>query len=216
MPKDDLLHLCNNMGVAIPDFEAAFCSRCMQSECQRSLAGKSLFEARVHTWEDRLFKNPPKMDPSDPRFARISAQEFPDIQPSPYFIPNIGESPRQQSDWVDLRDLQAHQVEKKPEPKKAPPPPTQKSPESEPEVAEKELQNPEHEPVDSEPEVAQAKPKSPMPTARRLQTSFQQGTMLEGATAPQPKAPKDPWAAPVATEDGAPVVKPGAKIRFGR
>lgn len=94
--RDYLGTECDLGGLSLADFQEAFCGRCAQPECTRSLFGKSRFDQRVHNWEERLFTNIPRMDPSDPRFVGISGQRFVSVQTSP---------PGVKSDWVDPRDV---------------------------------------------------------------------------------------------------------------
>lgn len=64
----------------LEDFGSAYCERCFQPECSRSTHGKTKFDQRVATWEDRLFLKVPRMDRSDPRFEEISSKEFHPVQ----------------------------------------------------------------------------------------------------------------------------------------
>ncbi len=93
MPKQDYLRECNDKGVPLPDFAEAFCSRCLQPECTRSLHGKMKFDQRVATWEDRLFRNVPRLDASDPRYSAIAGQRFINIDTS--------RTPEIRSAWID-------------------------------------------------------------------------------------------------------------------
>src|ERR1051325_467081 len=97
--RRDFLSVCNDQGVPLPDFQAWFCVRCVQPECSRSRAG-GLFETRVATWEDRLFKNPPRMPKDDPLYSTIAARRFIDIDPTR--IPEVNG----RLDWVDPRGLE--------------------------------------------------------------------------------------------------------------
>jgi len=63
-------------------FSESFCTRCLQPECTRSSHGKTKFDQRVTSWEDRLFLKVPRMDPGDPRFESIAGQEFSPVQES--------------------------------------------------------------------------------------------------------------------------------------
>ena len=74
--KQDFLGECNTQKVTLEDFRQQFCIRCLNPECIRSQAGSSKFEQRVITWEDRLFKQVPKMHIQDPRYEKIRAQKF--------------------------------------------------------------------------------------------------------------------------------------------
>lgn len=72
----DYMHECNNLGVSEEDFQRIWCIRCVQQECHRSHQGKSRFEARVSTWEERLFTNVPRMPTSDPRYPDLANRAF--------------------------------------------------------------------------------------------------------------------------------------------
>src|SRR5690606_19815310 len=97
--RRDYLPVCNDKGVPLPEFQATFCVRCVQPECSRSRAG-GLFESRVASWEDRLFKNPPRMSKSDPLHAAIAAKRFIEIDVGR--VPEVGG----RSDWIDPRSLE--------------------------------------------------------------------------------------------------------------
>lgn len=74
MTKVDYLSLCNPQNA--PEFGETVCVRCVQTECSRSLVGKSSFTKRVSDWEERLFKNPDRVTEDDPRFVEASKQKF--------------------------------------------------------------------------------------------------------------------------------------------
>jgi hypothetical protein len=95
--KSDLLAECNNLKVPFQDFFDAFCSRCLQKDCSRSQSGKSRFETRVATWEERLFTSVSRMDPSDERFSKINTQHFVNID-----VGRSGEAPS----WLDPREVE--------------------------------------------------------------------------------------------------------------
>lgn len=192
------------------EFEAQFCFRCLQKECARSQHGKSRFEARVSTWETRLFDEVPRMNEQDPRFVVLRSKKFVDINTGA--IPEIGQ--RRASAWVDPRDLdvapesphptgQEVPVLKEPSdaPKNqnhltgaAPPPPP-------PKLTEKVL----------------AEPPRTLQPPQFLNTPVQQGRMLGGMSKPEPQAaPRDPWEVkPAKDTKGLPVVQPGARIKIG-
>lgn len=94
--KRDLLPECNDGKTPLDVFQS-WCARCLNLECTRSIGGKSKFEQRVTTWEERLFKSPPRMSSDDPRFERITAQRFVTI--------DVGRTPELRSAWVDPTDL---------------------------------------------------------------------------------------------------------------
>lgn len=97
MKKRDFLSECNDQGVALQDFDLAFCQRCHQPECSRSQFGKSLFEQRVSTWEERLFTNPSKLSDTDPRLIQIRAKSFVDVP--------VSKSITVAGGWLDPNDL---------------------------------------------------------------------------------------------------------------
>lgn len=81
--------------MALDVFQETWCARCLNQDCTRSIAGKSRFEARINSWEERLFLNPLRMAPDDPRFPKIAAQRFMMINP--------GRTP-EVSGWTDPLD----------------------------------------------------------------------------------------------------------------
>jgi hypothetical protein len=101
---------CNDLAVPEGDFMAAFCIRCFQPECSRSQDGKSKFDHRVATWAERLFLNVPKLDTSDPRYGKLSAQKFITIDTGR--VPEVG--------WVDPLEPQAAPREDPPPPPEVP------------------------------------------------------------------------------------------------
>jgi hypothetical protein len=72
----DYLRECNDQGITEGDFVAVWCSRCLREECPRSIKGKTRFEARVSTWEQRLFTQRPVMAETDPRYSTLTAKHF--------------------------------------------------------------------------------------------------------------------------------------------
>ncbi len=96
-PKADFLLECNDQNVPEEDFRLAFCVRCRNPECQRSVLNADRFSGRVQNWQDRLFLKVPRLDPADPRAQEIHAQKFitlgepeppvevPATPPSPHF-----------------------------------------------------------------------------------------------------------------------------------
>lgn len=90
---------CELGGLPIPEFQEAFCSRCTQPECTRSLTSTSKFDQRVQNWEERLFIKVPRMSKDDPRYEPIvtMGQKFQTLETS------------QSSEWVD-----PNQMERKP------------------------------------------------------------------------------------------------------
>lgn len=91
----DFLGECNAQGEPLVDFQATWCAFCLQPECSRSMAGKSLFDRRVRTWEERLFTAVPRMNPNDERYPHIAAKRFVGVPGSEERTPEVG------SGWVD-------------------------------------------------------------------------------------------------------------------
>lgn len=202
--RRDYLAECNSEGVAIPDFEAAFCARCLQPECQRSRFGQSRFEKRTSNWKTRLFEAVPRMDDSDPRIIQLRTKRF--IEVPTGRIPEVG------SGWRDPRDLVDEPLPIATPPVSSVPPRA---------VAEE----PEEAPV-SEPPPAMAPPipapspisppavsEAPLAT-RPLNTPRQQGQMLGGRAPVAPKT-QDAWAVTPTETKGLPVVRPGTRIKMG-
>jgi len=192
--RKDFLAECNEHGVPVPDFQAAFCSRCMQPECTRSQHGKSKFDRRTLTWEDRLFLGVPKLSESDPRYLPILNADFRTISEGPTKVSIHNPS------WNDPRDIPKNSAEI------AKVPLGTVSIESQPPLEE----NPEKSLAPTLPSVVKDLPKHLL-----LLNAPAQPSMLPGALQqPQP----DPWAGPVPKGEplpSAPIVKKGAKIKFG-
>ncbi|SRR5574343_278260 len=74
----DFITECNEFKVPEQDFVRAWCARCRREDCPRSSHGKSLFEERTRTWQERLFTKIPKLPESDPRYADIASKTFVD------------------------------------------------------------------------------------------------------------------------------------------
>ncbi len=186
--RADYLGECNSANVPERDFTLTFCNRCLQQECTRSLVGKSRLEQRVQDWEEKLFVNPSRLEPSDLRFAGICAKRFLHVQPSIEL----------RGSWIDPKDLGENQSSTMkaaviPSPSPVPLPPDADRPASEPPG-----------PPDTDPDPAP-------PVHEMGNTAFRHGQML--AT-----APKAPTAFPVYNppqQHAAKVVKPGARIRMG-
>jgi hypothetical protein len=92
----DFIHECNNLSVPLEDFTGVWCLRCKRTECIRSLAGKSRFDIRASTWEQRLFTEVPRLDAKDPKYQEIvGTKTFVEVQgwqpevakPEPKFEP---------------------------------------------------------------------------------------------------------------------------------
>lgn len=194
--RRDYLPVCNDQGVPLPDFQAMFCVRCVQPECSRSRSG-GIFETRVSSWEERLFKNPPRLPKSDPLHAALAAKRFIEIDVGR--VPEVGGK----SDWVDPRSLD------EPEP---PPTPRPRKPKA------TKAESPREPGETKEPPVTRVE--GPPPPRTPLNSAFRQGAVLGDSPAKASK-PKDQWAAPVTAKPPAgaadppiPVVQVGAKIRF--
>jgi len=204
MGKQDHIATCNNLKIAEQDFARVWCARCIQAECARSLPFESLFDARTHTWRDRLFEDVPRLDPNDPRHKDISAKRFVEVQLR---------TPEIRSPWID------------PSASEQPAPVATKPPEVPAPVVAPPIVVP---PAAPQPVVAAA-PVAPASTPVRVSsenakelalgnTRVAQGRMLAGAPAPVPV--KDAWdsptsgAAPAKTDEV--IVAPGARVRLGR
>jgi len=191
MPRRDQLAECNTEREAIPVFQEAWCRRCINPECTRSLYGQSRFDLRVNSWEERLFRNPPRMDASDPRFQQIAGKRFLSL--------DVGPAPEVRS-WVDPSQVQA------PTPNLVADP-TPVSP-----VREVSAPNP---PPKPEPALVVTEPK-PIPANSPkeillMNTPNQGGRMLPGApTLPNPPGP-DAWSAPKPAENVIPV---GGRVKL--
>lgn len=229
MSKKDLLKECmTDVGqqIPLPEFTASFCDFCLQSECTRSQSGKSLFEKRVSSWEERLFKNPKELPKDDPRYREIAAQRFIDSAAAQgVHLPVLGRAqiPSQQS-WVDPRDLE--------QPEPTPPAPAQSTtrvePEPEPEKPEKSGEkatkatkkvdkDPEPEPVENTQDLEEKEaPPQKVTHVGSVNTPFQPGAMVGSESQSSKAPPKDAWDAPQSPlEPGVKVLKPGGKFRFG-
>lgn len=210
--RRDELKACNDQGIPLEDFKLAFCDRCLNPECTRSVAGQSRFEQRVSTWYERLFKAPDRLNEADPRFTQIRAKRFIDVDPGP--IPEVGRS----SAWIDPRDLVAAAPEPQPEPEveaveldealsppQVTPQPVETTPAPEPE---------------QEPEVP-PQPSPGRPPAGFMNTPTPRPQTLDGSkkapTKPAQPVFVDPWEpqTPKPVEEGVQVVQPGARFRFG-
>lgn len=206
--QQDFFSECNDLRVSPEHFASQFCSRCFQRECTRSQFGKSLFESRVLTWEERLFKNPAKLDTADPRFEGIQSKRFLEIYTGP--VPEIG---RGSSSWMDPRDLGTPEVQGREGPAPVIEEPVQEAPAPS-------LTPSLPEPVQALPPAVSEPVKPPEPsTTPAKNTPFRQGQMV-GGHKPSPKAPApvyDAWAGPkpASPPDGTKVVKPGARIKLG-
>ena len=211
----DYLGECNDQKVPLEDFKLAFCDRCLQPECSRSLHGTSKFDQRVSTWVERLVTKVPRMDPADPRIPQIQGKQFKMFTPSL----SVGQAP---SAWLDPKDVKEPSASSVEEPAPAaeeeqvpPLPPVFVRP-PEPALVPEEVPSP---PTIS-PQIAEKSEQTGMPLALMvMNTPTQSGRMLAGSPAQTPPSPpKDPWEAPPTSPkpaDGEVVVKKGATVRLG-
>ena len=196
MDKQDHMGTCNNLRISEEDFARVWCARCIQAECVRALPFENRFDARVHTWQERLFEDVPRMDPSDPRFQGISAKRFVEI---PLRTPEV------RSTWIEPDAPPLAVVDQKP-PLAAP------------------VESPAPNPVQgpAEPSSPPQRPAIVAPGAAKGlalgNTRVEQGRMIPGAPPPAPV--KDAWEAPVQgvapVKSDEVVVTPGARVRLGR
>jgi len=70
--------------IPINEFTMAFCSKCFNPDCTRSMHGDTKFDYRTQNWESILFKDAKIIDKTDPLFDQLT---------NPNFIP-IGASPK--------------------------------------------------------------------------------------------------------------------------
>ena len=188
-PRRDLMGECNTERIPLNEFQDGWCRRCINPECARSLFGQSRFDLRVNSWEDRLFRKPPRMDPSDPRFGALASKQFITIDTS---------APPEVRSWVDpvappvpAEPVRVPVSEPAPEVKAAPVPSVTKTEPAEP-------------PVPSTPQVVS-------PEVLSINTQSQGGRMLSGVSKPQAPPPRDPWAAPAPAENTIPV---GGRVKL--
>lgn len=186
--KPDFLTECNNLKVPFQDFFEAFCSRCLQKDCSRSQSGKSRFEARVATWEQRLFTAVPRMDPSDERFSKINTQHFVSI--------DVG-GPSATPSWLDPRAIETTKTISIPTPQPS------IEPQPLPIIA-------------TQPDLPKLSKIQLVQANGLVNTPNRPGQMVGGAVQ-KPAAPvSDPWQPTQPIKPGEVVVKPGAKIKLGR
>ena len=201
MNRRDLYSECANPGTPIDVLKEAWCSRCGNPECVRSVVGLSKFEDRIKDWEKKLFTEAPQLSPEDPRFSLIIGKRF-------ITLDVTGRTPEIRSDWVDPRDL------KEPEMVPAPPAPlvvTPVTPLPAPDVIAP--------PTAAAPPTTPPKPTVSQPSADRVHlvganAPNQSGKILPGAPGGSTNE-VDPWAAPEPPQPADQVVKPGAKIKMG-
>ena len=205
--RRDMLGECNFENEPLSTFTEGWCRRCVNPECTRSLYGQSRFDLRVNSWEDRLFKNPPRMAPDDPRYKVIAGKRFLTI--------DTGAPPEIRS-WVDPM------AEAPPQP--VPPPPVVVAPVVPPPVeplpaVEVEVQpQPELQPQAGAQSQVQPRSETPFvgivnrPEVLSMNVPNQGGVILPGGVKPSPTPVKDPWAAPEPAKNVIPV---GGRVKFG-
>jgi hypothetical protein len=197
--RRDLLPECAESGTALDTFQEQWCARCFNLDCTRSIGGKSRFEVRVSNWEDRLFNNPSRMTPDDPRFPQITAQKFITI--------DVGRTPEIRSAWNDPRDL-VEPAALSPIP--APPAPlAMQAPATKNDVP-------------TSPEDRTASPQkntaSTRSTATAARLALGNAPDQSGKTLPSPPSasiPKrDPWTTPLPSDTTEQIVSPGTTVQF--
>lgn len=199
--KRDYLGECNDQAIPLEDFRLAFCVRCFQKECSRSRFGMTKFDARVGTWQERLFQAP-ALPKTDPRWQLITAKKF-------LNLPTGG--PPAVRDWIDPQTLDS------------PSPPAQIPVISSPAPAVVKVQSP----PPPAPPVAVVPPAPPPPEVQEpprqvppRQNLFVNTPYVEPITLSNqprnPERPKDSWASPAPLKPGDRVVAPGTKIKIGR
>lgn len=186
--------------ISVDQFKAQVCSTCCAPDCDLSRLSSSSFQDRVTNWKERLFLNPVRLDPKDPRFPVFNSKSFLEV-------PIVGRGSAKQvavSDWLD--PLQKTEV-------KEATPPRKLSPEA-PVVSDPPKKVPS---VSSDAGASQEQLQLPS------NTPFQQGSTLPGAPekTPEPPPEADVWGGPLpppplsTDENPAIVLKPGGKFRFG-
>lgn len=199
LPRRDQLLECNTAKESLRDFQETWCKRCVNPECTRSMFGQSRFDVRVNTWEDRLFKNPPRMDSSDPLYNLIAGKKFLTIE--------TGRAPEIRG-WVDPSEPVEEPVRVEVPPVKTVPTvvtPTVVTPTvvAAPEKAPSSVRQATVEP-------APTRPPDRGTESFPINTQFQGGRMLNGVRGQQ-APPRDPWAAPTPAENIVPV---GGRVKF--
>ncbi len=193
--KTDYINECNEHRIPEEDFLGTFCLRCFQAECTRSLSG-SKFDQRTATWEDRLFTNIPRLDPSDPRYVPISSQKFLTLDTS--------RTPEIRGAWFDplaVTEPAAPETPRIPAPAAIEP------------ATESSTPAPENPSPETPPKTT---PSGRLPSRMILANAQDQsGKMLEASTEAAPQtASRDPWATP---ERGPAenVIRPGGVVKLG-
>jgi len=189
--KQDYLGLCNETKIPFQDFMAAFCSRCFQQDCSRSMHGNSRFEDRALNWESRLFTQVSKLDPQDERFRGILAKKFLTILPT-----GSGST----GSWLDPRDIE-----------------TTKEiliPAVEQVIQVTQVAVPKRDP---DPDPAEPARPAGMPEPVLRNTRVQARQMIGGHD-PKSTQPvlNDPWQPAQALKSDEVLVQPGARIKLGK
>jgi|SRR6478735_6965345 len=191
MKRRDVLQECV-LEQLIPAQEVLsnWCHRCINPECTRSQHGTTKFDDRVLHWEERLFLNPAKLEPSDPRYQEIASKRFLTVVPG---------TPSAPGEWLDPR------VDR-PEPKMVQVPVQLTPPAFAPQAALPQEVAPTPTPtpqIPSNPSVVRNTPARPQ-------------QMIGEAPQTMPSSVSDPWAQKsVPASPGDQVVKPGVKIKLG-
>ena len=68
-----------DVDASVEDFKATFCATCMNTSCKQSKWRDSSWEQRMDR-QEKMINNPEFADPSDPKFANISAQHFVSVE----------------------------------------------------------------------------------------------------------------------------------------
>ena len=185
--RDDFLRECmTDVGnVPLDEFNRVFCRLCARRECARSGLNNSVFDRRVEGWQDKLFTNPPRADPDDPKYANIRAKKFlpiasPSVEVKSFTnVPVI--TPEHERPPPEVPPEPAR-VEP-PEPARVEPAPVPSVPDLEPEAPEPVPEAPE--PVPEAPELEIPAPVPVRAPQRHVaqpaeNTPFAQGTVLPG------------------------------------
>lgn len=205
-PRRDQLAECNTAKEAVNSFQEVWCKRCVNPECTRSTFGQSLFDRRVNSWEDRLFRNPSRMSESDPRFKGIAGQKFLSLDLN---------APVEVRGWSD--PMASDTVVEKPTIIEKPTVVEKLAVVEKPAVvAASEVKQVETQilAASEPPKELRVDPVSvrsvAAPEILSMNTLSQGGRMLSGVISPQP-VPRDPWAAPEPAENVVPV---GGRVKF--
>jgi len=194
MTRLDYLGECNDQGVPLEDFRLAFCVRCFQKDCTRSQFGTSKFEARVNSWEERLF-SPPQLPKNDPRYSTITAKRFLTLPAGP--IPNVRE-------WIDPQTLDTS-----PSANQASPAPTSQMAQS------AETSAPDPAPISEEVEKTQEAPRSRQNLFVNTPYTGPRTLVNQPTRSADTEKSRDAWSVPEPLKPGEKVIKPGARVKIG-